>query len=69
MPCLMTIRPNILTSGGMAVGGAAIGEIDTAGDRDWFAVELVAGRTCTIDLRGSPTGDGTLKSRNQLMWP
>ena len=65
----MTIRPNILTSGGVAVGGAAIGEIDTAGDRDWFAVELVAGRTCTIDLRGSPTGDGTLKSRNQLMWP
>ena len=27
---------------------------------DWFAVELVAGRTYVIDLRGSPTGDGTL---------
>ena len=25
-----------------------------------FAVELVAGRTYVIDLRGSPTGDGTL---------
>ena len=36
---------NIQTSGGVAVGGTAIGEIDTVGDRDWFAVELVAGRT------------------------
>ena len=31
-----------------------------ADDRDWFAVELVAGRTYTIDLRGSSTADGTL---------
>ena len=52
---------NILTSGGVAVGGTAIGEIDTVGDRDWFAVELVAAQTYTIDLRGRPTGDGTLR--------
>ena len=48
------------TSGKVAVGGTAEGNIETTDDRDWFAVELVAGRTYTIDLRGSPTDDGTL---------
>ena len=49
------------TSGRVAVGGTATGRIGGNGDRDWFAVELVAGRTYVIDLRGSPTGDGTLR--------
>ena len=48
------------TSGRVAVGATATGNIETNSDRDWFAVELVAGRSYTIDLRGSPTGDGTL---------
>ena len=48
------------TSGRVAVGETATGDIASAGDRDWFAVELVAGRTYTIDLRGRPTADGTL---------
>ena len=48
------------TSGRVAVGDTATGSIGSSGDRDWFAVELVAGRTYVIDLRGSPTGDGTL---------
>ena len=48
------------TSGRVAVGDTATGNIETNSDRDWFAVELVAGRSYTIDLRGSPTGDGTL---------
>ena len=48
------------TTGTVAVGGSATGVIETPRDRDWFAVELVAGRTYVIDLRGSPTGDGTL---------
>ena len=51
---------NILTSGVVPVGGTAIGRIDTTGDRDWFAVELVAGGEYQIDLRGRRTGDGTL---------
>ena len=50
----------IETAGRVAVGGSATGEIEAAGDRDWFAVEFEAGRTYRIDLRGSPTGDGTL---------
>ena len=48
------------TSGRVAVGETATGNIESAGDRDWFTVELVAGRSYTIDLRGLPTGDGTL---------
>ena len=48
------------TTGAVAVGGTATGNIGTSEDSDWFAVELVAGRRYTIDLRGSPTEDGTL---------
>ena len=49
------------TTGSVAVGGTATGEIGSSGDRDWFAVDLVAGRSYVIDLRGRPTGDGTLR--------
>ena len=48
------------TSGTVAVGGSATGEIESAGDRDWFAVTLEADRTYRIDLEGSPTGAGDL---------
>ena len=51
---------NTSTIGRVAVGGTATGNIGRSGDRDGFAVELVAGRTYIIDLRGSPTSDGTL---------
>ena len=43
------------------VGGSATGEIDYRNDRDWFAVELDANRLYRIDLKGSRTGDGTLR--------
>ena len=48
------------TAGRVAPGGSIASEIERAGDRDWFAVELVAGRTYVFDLEGSPTGAGTL---------
>ena len=48
------------SAGTVAVGAPATGGIERAGDRDWFAVELVAGRHYRIDLEGSPTGQGTL---------
>ena len=48
------------TIGRVAVGGVATGNIGRSGDRDGFAVELVAGRTYIIDLRGTETDDGTL---------
>ena len=44
------------TSGRVAVGDTATGNIGSSRDRDWFAVELVAGRTYVIDLRGSAHG-------------
>ena len=50
------------TSGTVAVGGSTTGKIDYAGDRDWFAVTLEAGKTYQIDLKGSDTGAGTLRN-------
>ena len=44
-------RQDTSTTGYVAVGGTATGEIETSGDRDWFAVDLLAGHTCVIDLR------------------
>ena len=51
---------DLQTTGAVAVGGSATGTIETAYDQDWFAVELVAGRTYQFDLTGSPGGGGTL---------
>ena len=42
------------------VGGSATGEIETPGDTDWFAVELIKGREYLIDLEGWRTDGGTL---------
>ena len=52
---------NETTTGTLAVGGSAAGEIDMRGDRDWFAVTLEAGRTYRIDLEGSFGNRGTLR--------
>ena len=51
---------SVSTTGVVAVGGEASGRIESAGDRDWFAVELEAGKTYRIDLEGSSTDAGTL---------
>ena len=51
-----------LTDGSVAVGGSASGNIESARDFDWFAVELVAGRTYVIDIEGDDTGGGTLNN-------
>ena len=48
------------TTGAVAVGGSATGEIEVGGDRDWFAVELKAGMTYQIELEGLHTLAGTL---------
>ena len=48
------------TAGSVGIGGTATGFIETARDKDWFAVELVAGRTYVIDLEGSATDGGAL---------
>ena len=48
------------TSGAVAVGGQATGEIRVPSDTDWFAVTLEAGKSYRIDLEGTGTGAGRL---------
>ena len=51
----------ISTTGAVAVDGSKRGEIEDTNDRgDWFQVVLVEGQTYQIDVKGSPTGNGTL---------
>ncbi|MCY3634392.1 MAG: PPC domain-containing protein [bacterium] len=52
---------NTTTTSTVTVGGSATGEIEREGDRDWFAVTLVAGTTYRIELKGTRTRDGTLR--------
>ena len=59
-------KANTGTTGTVAVGGSATGEIEAALDVDWFAVELEAGKACRIDLEGKRTGGGTL--RDSALW-
>ena len=49
------------TTGAVAVGGSATGDIETSKDFDWFAVDLVAGHTYVIDLEGTDSGGGALQ--------
>ena len=55
-----SISDSISTTGRVTVGSPVTGEIETANDRDAYAVDLVAGRTYRIDLEGAATGKGTL---------
>lgn len=49
------------TTGRVTVGGAATtGTIESSGDKDWFAVDLVAGNHYTFTLSGTDGGGGTL---------
>ena len=48
------------TSGRVEVGASATGNIGIANDYDWFRVDLEAGKTYQIDLKGIGGGGGTL---------
>lgn len=54
------ISDTIATTGVVAVGGTVANTINSAFDEDWFAVNLVAGTTYAINLRGESSGNGTL---------
>ena len=56
----MDFPADTTTTGRVAVGGSATGEIEADGDLDWFGVTLEANRTYQFDLEGSRTGAGTL---------
>ena len=49
------------TSGRVTVGGSVTGRIESADDIDWFKVTLSAGTQYTIQLKGAPSGAGTLQ--------
>jgi hypothetical protein len=46
--------------GQVIVNGATSGNLELAGDHDWFRVQLTAGATYTIDLQAAGAGIGTL---------
>lgn len=48
------------TGGAASVGGSVQGDIETSGDRDWFALPVTAGTDYVIDLKGEPSSVGTL---------
>ena len=60
---------SVHTTGSVQVGGSVTGEIETAGDRDWFAVQLKAGRWYRIDVEMHDAGNGALeKPANVVIW-
>ncbi len=54
------IAANINTTAVLAVGGTAIGGVGLEYDRDWYAIEFVAGNVYQISLTGAASGTGTL---------
>ncbi len=51
---------DLTTTGMVAVGGSVTGLLETSNDRDWFRVDLTAGRLYAFDLKGAASGGGTL---------
>src|SRR4051812_40488389 len=47
--------------GQVPLNGSNFGNLEVAGDRDWFAVNLSAGTTYVINLQGLQAGVGTLE--------
>ena len=48
------------TTGEVDVGGSVTGTIDTDTNKDWFQVDLEAGKTYRFDMEGLDTSRGTL---------
>ena len=56
------------TTCGVDVGGSTKGNIETAGDRDWFKVVLEAGTRYQIDVEGDDTGRGTVGNPDAILY-
>lgn len=54
-----SVAATTATTGTLAVGGSIDGNIDTSGDRDWYAINLVAGQSY-IFRTGGIVPDGTV---------
>ena len=55
---------NTSTNGSITAGVPATGEIELAGDQDWFAITLTAGREYQFDLEGNSLSDTFLTLRD-----
>jgi serralysin len=51
-----TVPGDASTTVTLAIGASLNGAVNTRGDRDWFAVDLVAGQRYSISLDGTPFG-------------
>lgn len=54
------ILDSVATSATIAVGGSLTNTLDFDGDEDWVRVFLQGGATYQVDLRGAPSGAGTI---------
>jgi len=52
------------TTGLISVGSSSSGNLETLRDRDWFAVDLIAGRTYALRENGVSLADPLLRLRN-----
>lgn len=59
---------DVNTHGTLAAGGSVNGDIEVAGDADWFAIYLEAGTAYVFDLEGSVTGMGSLSDPYLVLW-
>ena len=55
---------NSSTTSALSVGGSAINTLETAGDHDWFAINLSAGVQVTLTVYGITLEDPLLTLRN-----
>jgi len=59
-PAQPDVGNTVATAVQLRAGQDTVGEVDTPYDTDWFRMYLVAGRSYRFDLRGEPSGGGTL---------
>lgn len=55
------ITADVNTNGVLEVGGWLSGRLDSAGQRAWYRVHLMAGNSYFFSMAGSTTGQGTLR--------
>lgn len=68
LPGVVDEGQSVATAVPMELGTPVTGLIETAGDRDWFAVELLTGMSYIVDLEGASTDKGTLPDPSVMVW-
>jgi hypothetical protein len=59
-PVVDDFQGDVSTTGVVTVGGRVTGQLESAGDWDWFRVDFTAGQIYAFDLKGTGSGGGTL---------